>query len=148
MNSQMHIHSPLLFIGLISIEVALTIALTWAAQKLSAHIRRGSDAQIAHAEHYRIQRRHLESLQSWEKRTVDAATTLRIAVDAFYTEAERLGRVEKFSKCGLLWTLPAAHPLTIALLAARYPDGPPPEKLAKLATSGLWGETGIDFMRF
>ena len=102
--------------------------------------------QVAHAKHCRVIRRHHESLRSWEKRTVVAADALHAAADAFVAEAERQGRLERVGRAGLKWSLPSTHSLAIALVTARYPDGPPPLELQRIA-HGEVIEVGVDMLR-
>lgn len=112
---------------------AIAIAVRHALTQYLLPPSRASGAQVAFAELYRVPRRHLESIRTWEARTLAAAKALHAASDAFVAEAETLGRVERFSHAGLKWTLPSTHPLAIAYVVARYPDGPPPVEIARIA---------------
>lgn len=120
-----------------------TVALQWFFEQYVLPPPGGS---IAHAKHYRVVRHHRESLKSWETRTVAAAKAFRAAEDAFVTEAERLGRLERVSRAGLRWSLPSNHSLSLALLSARYPDGPSAKEWERIA-SGEVVVTGVDVSR-
>jgi hypothetical protein len=80
-----------------------------------------------------VPRRHLESLRSWEKRTVAALNAVHAANDAFIAEAHRLGRWRETSARGGVWELPCQHIASLALVRAKYPDGPPLDELCQLA---------------
>jgi hypothetical protein len=113
---------------------------------LTQYVLPAPGGQVAHAKHYRVFRRHHESLKSWEDRTVAAADAFHAAADAFVAEAEQQGRLERVGWAGLKSSLPSSHPLSIALVAARYPDGPPPLELGRIAL-GEVVETGVDMAR-
>jgi hypothetical protein len=120
--------------------ITLTILLTCAVEQ---YLWPASVEQRALAERYRVPRRHLESLRSWETRTFAAAMLLHAADDAFVAEAQKLGMVDRISERGLRWSLPSAHPAAIALTAARYPDGPSPEEIERLMC-GTCTQIGVD----
>jgi hypothetical protein len=94
----------------------------------------------------RVARRHLESLDAWDRRTDAAEQALTEAAVAFEEEARRLDRVEQVGHTGLRCSLPGSHPLAVALVAARYPDGPSHAELLQLA-GGNVVEVGVDATR-
>ena len=58
----------------------------------------------------------------------------------------RLGRLERVSaRGGIRWSLPAAHPKALALTAARFPDGLPPEEVERVAGGLDVDEYGVAF---
>jgi len=111
---------------------ALILPANVVAWALSQYVIPASRAQSALARKYRVHRRHLESLRSWQRRTEAAMDALVGASDAFTTEAQRLGRMGHVPYAGVHWSLPGDHPLAVALLAARYPDGPSRDELAQI----------------
>lgn len=125
------------------VTVGVCAATAWVHRLLEQYVLPAPSGQVAHAKHYRVTRRHLESLKSWENRTGAAARALHAASDAFVAEAQKLGRMERVSRAGLKWSLPSTHPLAVALVAARYPDGPPQRELHQIAI-GEVTEVGVD----
>ncbi len=131
---------------LLLLIVGVAAGTAWTQRFLTQYVLPAPDGQVAHAEHYRVIRRHHESLKSWEDRTVVAANALHAAADAFVAEAERQGRLERVGHAGIKWSLPSTHSLAIALVTARYPDGPPPLELQRIA-HGEVVEVGLDLLR-
>jgi len=77
---------------------------------------------------YNCPRRHLESVFAWRKRMDAVSKKVSETSDAFIAEARKNGnRVEEGRR--ITFTLPAYHPLSVAHLCARYPDGPSYEEL-------------------
>jgi hypothetical protein len=134
----------MIFAGTIGL-LALVLIAEWAAIHVwTQYVARANDGELAHAAHYRIERRHLESRKSFVARTVAAANCLHEASEAFIAEAERVGRLKRVGEAGLLWTLPAHHPLALALIEARYPNGPKGDDLKAVAL-GIVADRGVDF---
>jgi hypothetical protein len=76
-----------------------------------------------------VPRRHLESVTAWNARIVAAHERQERA----QTEFIEVARWESTSERGGVWLLRRNHPAAIALLHARYPDGPTLEELVQLA---------------
>lgn len=91
-----------------------------------------SSRHAAFAGIYKVRRRHLESLRSWEARTVIASNRVHKASQRFFAEASVRGSYEATSERGGRYMLPGNDPVALALLVAEYPDGPPFEVLARI----------------
>jgi hypothetical protein len=113
---------------------------------LTQYVLSAPDAQVTYAKTYRVCRRHLESVESWESRTVAAAKALHDAEEAFVAESERLGRMDRVSNAGIKWSLPSGDSRAVALMVARYPDGPTSSDWKRILVGG---ETvrGVDLVR-
>jgi hypothetical protein len=70
-----------------------------------------------------VPRRHLESISSWSCRIFDAMSIRANVGMAFQMEAESNGSIVQNGR-SFTYSLPKNHPLSIALLAAEYPNGP------------------------
>jgi hypothetical protein len=124
-----------------------TCVVTWTLQHfLTQYVLPADSGQVAYAKTYRVHRRYWESVRSWEARTVAASKALRDALDAFVAESERLGRLQRVSYTGVKWSLPSGHPLAIAVMVARYPDGPTLLEWERVG-GGEVAEAGVDWVR-
>lgn len=98
---------------------------------------------VTRARRARVQRRHMEPVGSWRIRIQVAEDRLRAAANAFILKAQQRGYALHTPYVGPTWALPTSDPLSIELVAARYPDGPSTEELFQIA-NGLVVDLGDD----
>lgn len=91
-------------------------------------------SQDAFAKRTNVPRRHLESRSAWTRRTVEAYRKRSAAYEQFLQAAKERGQYHEYaSGRGYSYTLPIRDPAAVALLHARYPDGPSLDQLRALA---------------
>lgn len=108
---------------------AVVIGLTLGVQHVLLQYVLPARSQEAFAKLANVPRRHLESVKSWERRTVAAYKARDEAQERFIEAAEWRATGPRSGE----YILSVRHPASVALLRAKYPDGPPFEKLAELA---------------
>jgi len=120
---------PFVVIALVVVVAAVCLAVMW----VLAEYVLPSPSDEAFSRLANVPRRHLESLASWRKRCSAAYEVRDRASEAFIAAAEYQDTGPRSG----LYSLSAAHPASIAYLAARYPDGPPLDRLLNIGTEVL-----------